>query len=62
MNSTKLFSVLAIGAVMFAQAQSQQDVKAIKAMTGCYEVSFNFAETFVHQKDYEKKKITDRAR
>lgn len=56
MNSKKLFSVLAIGAAMFVQAQSQQDVKAIKAMTGCYEVSFNFAETFSPQKDYEKKK------
>lgn len=56
MKSKKLFSALALGALFFAGAQSQQDIKAIKAMTGCYEVSFNFAETFVHQKDYEKKK------
>lgn len=56
MKAKNLFAILAVGTAMFAQAQSQQDVKAIKAMTGCYDVSFNFAETFAHQKDYEKKK------
>ncbi|WKS94664.1 DUF6607 family protein [Riemerella columbina] len=35
-------------------AQKQEDVNAIKAMTGCYKVSFNFAETFSPNKDYEK--------
>ncbi|NMH29543.1 DUF6607 family protein [Flavobacterium silvaticum] len=29
-----------------AQNKKQEDVKAIKAMCGCYEVTFNFAETF----------------
>lgn len=56
MKAKNLFAILAVGAAMFVHAQSQQDVKAIKAMTGCYDVSFNFAETFAHQKDYEKKK------
>ncbi|MDO5616029.1 MAG: hypothetical protein Q4G16_07555 [Cruoricaptor ignavus] len=37
-------------------AQNQKDVDAIKAMTGCYQISFNFAETFSPNKDYEKKK------
>lgn len=56
MKAKNLLAVLAIGTGICANAQSQQDVKAIKAMTGCYDVSFNFAETFSQQKDYEKKK------
>lgn len=36
-----------------AQKKKKQDVKAIKAMCGCYDVSFNFAETFSADKDYE---------
>lgn len=56
MKTRNLLAILAIGTGICANAQSQQDVKAIKAMTGCYDVSFNFAETFTHQKDYEKKK------
>ena len=56
MKAKNLFAILAVGTAMFTQAQNQQDVKAIKAMTGCYDVSFNFAETFIHQKEYEKKK------
>ena len=56
MKAKILFAILAVGTAMFTQAQNQKDVKAIKAMTGCYDVSFNFAETFIHQKEYEKKK------
>ena len=56
MKAKNLFAILAVGTAMFTQAQNQKDVKAIKAMTGCYDVSFNFAETFSKQKDYEKKK------
>lgn len=56
MKAKNLFAILAVGTAMFTQAQNQKDVKAIKAMTGCYDVSFNFAETFIHQKEYEKKK------
>ena len=36
-----------------AQKKKKQDVEAIKAMCGCYDVSFNFAETFAAEKDYE---------
>ena len=36
-----------------AQKKKKQDIDAIKAMCGCYEVSFNFAETFAEDKDYE---------
>ncbi|MBP4139402.1 DUF6607 family protein [Flavobacterium geliluteum] len=32
-------------------AKKQQDIKSIKSMCGCYEVKFNFAETFQYPKD-----------
>jgi hypothetical protein len=36
----------------FAQdAKKQQDIKSIKSMCGCYEVKFNFTETFQYPKD-----------
>ncbi|OBQ55106.1 hypothetical protein JJL45_04275 [Tamlana sp. s12] len=34
-----------------AQSKKKQDVEAIKSMCGCYEVTFNFAETFNYSKD-----------
>ena len=34
-----------------AQKKYKQDVEAIKKMCGCYEVTFNFAETFNYSKD-----------
>ncbi|WP_018675666.1 DUF6607 family protein [Riemerella columbina] len=37
------------------KAQKQEDIEAIKGMTGCYKVYFNFAETFSPNKDYQKK-------
>lgn len=51
-------SLLSLAALAFAtlNAQKQEDIKAIKAMTGCYEVSFNFAETFSTNKDYQRTK------
>ena len=36
-----------------AQSKKKQDEEAIKAMCGCYEITFNFAETFGHQRDYQ---------
>ncbi len=41
-----------------AQDKKAEDVKAIKSMCGCYEVTFNFAETFSHStdKDYKPSK------
>ncbi|OOV18433.1 DUF6607 family protein [Flavobacterium sp. LM4] len=35
----------------FSQDKKQQDIKSIKSMCGCYEVKFNFAETFQYAKD-----------
>ena len=43
---------LTLGTV-YAQKKKKQDIEAIKAMCGCYDVSFNFAETFAEDKDYE---------
>ncbi|ALJ05723.1 hypothetical protein APS56_11565 [Pseudalgibacter alginicilyticus] len=34
-----------------AQSKKKQDLQAIKNMCGCYEVTFNFAETFNYSKD-----------
>lgn len=36
--------------------KKQEDIKAIKSMCGCYEVQFNFAETFSYSKDSLYKK------
>ena len=36
---------------LYAQNTKQQDQKAIKSMCGCYEVGFNFAETFSYSQD-----------
>lgn len=49
-----LFSTVAllIFQLSFAQQnKKQQDINAIKAMSGCYEVSFNFIETFNYSSD-----------
>ncbi len=43
---------LLISQVNFAQqTKLQQDQKAIKAMCGCFEVKFNFKETFNYASD-----------
>lgn len=47
-----LILCLTLGTVQ-AQKKKKQDIDAIKAMCGCYDVSFNFAETFAPEKDYE---------
>jgi hypothetical protein len=54
----KKASILMMVCLMAFAAQAQkkkktQDIKAIKDMCGCYEVEFNFAETFSPDKDYE---------
>jgi hypothetical protein len=39
----------------YSQSDKEKDVAAIKAMCGCYEVNFNFAETFNYVDDPEYK-------
>lgn len=37
----------------FSQNKKKDEIAAIKSMCGCYEVKFNFSETFSPDKDYE---------
>lgn len=56
---TTFFSatILLIGISAKSQdSKKQEDRKAIKSMCGCYEVKFNFAETFSYSKDTTKYK------
>ncbi|GAA5041205.1 hypothetical protein GCM10011506_42670 [Marivirga lumbricoides] len=51
-----LFMLLACIVATSAMAQKKkkdQDIQSIKDMCGCYEVEFNFAETFSPDKDYQ---------
>lgn len=45
------FLTLLTIASMSAQSKKKQDREAIKKMCGCYEVTFNFAETFAYSND-----------
>ena len=54
------FVILILSNSLFSQNSKQElDKKAIKGMCGCYEVGFNFAETFVFSKDstYKPSKV-----
>ncbi|NQX76638.1 DUF6607 family protein [Gilvibacter sp.] len=46
-----LFFTLIIALPLSAQSKKKQDIAAIKSMCGCYEVTFNFAETFTYSED-----------
>jgi len=51
-KSLYLSAIMAIAcSAVFSQDKKQQDIKSIKSMCGCYEVKFNFAETFQYAKD-----------
>lgn len=51
---TKISIILClISFSLMAQKKKKQDIEAIKAMCGCYDVTFNFAETFAPDKDYK---------
>ncbi|SEB36414.1 hypothetical protein SAMN04489761_0155 [Tenacibaculum sp. MAR_2009_124] len=60
-----ILSILALAlSISTIQAQKGKDREAIKKMCGCYEVTFNFAETFNNSKDslYKPSKTkTDKA-
>lgn len=47
-----IFLTLSVG-ITQAQKKKKQDTESILDMCGCYEISFNFAETFAPDKDYE---------
>ncbi|MBD3583480.1 DUF6607 family protein [Flavobacterium selenitireducens] len=48
-------SVLFTLGINAQDAKKKEDIKAIKAMCGCYEVEFNFAETFKYAKNDDYK-------
>lgn len=52
MRNSFLLAICLIAST-FATAQSDKDVEAIKSMCGCYEVTFQFAETFASDTAYE---------
>ena len=45
------FLLIIVSYSAFAQTKKDKDLASIKAMCGCFEVSFNFAETFSYSKD-----------
>lgn len=47
----KLIAILAMGLSLNANAGIKTDKAAIRSMSGCYKVSFDFVETFLHKKD-----------
>ena len=53
-----LLYFLAISNVV-GQSKKMKDINAINSMCGCYEIEFNFAETFVliDDENYKKSKI-----
>ncbi|XOV66585.1 MAG: DUF6607 family protein [Fluviicola sp.] len=52
MKKSILLGTLLLAGASFAQNSNvDQDKKAIKSMCGCYEVGFNFAETFAYSDD-----------
>ncbi|WP_442266323.1 DUF6607 family protein [Tenacibaculum sp. ZS6-P6] len=46
-----IFTLCAMTYTSAQESKKQKDIKAIKTMKGCFEVSFNFAETFNYSKD-----------
>ncbi|MFT6871202.1 MAG: hypothetical protein ACJAVN_000199 [Roseivirga sp.] len=53
MKKIAIIALCLISINAWAQSKKKQDRAAIKEMCGCYEVSFNFAETFAPDKDYK---------
>ena len=45
------FLLIIVSFSAFAQTKKDKDLASIKAMCGCFEVSFNFSETFSYSKD-----------
>lgn len=59
-----LLCIISFSLLGFSQSKKKQDIAAIKDMCGCFEVTFNFAETFNYSRDslYKASKTkTDKA-
>ena len=61
MNKSSFLSFLCIMLciTIYSQSKKTKDVQSIKSMCGCFDIEFNFAETFVfsEKEDYQKSKI-----
>lgn len=53
MKKNLLIIFLLASTTVFAQKKKKQDVEAIMNMCGCYDIVFNFAETFSPNSEYE---------
>ena len=60
MNKSSFLSFLCIMLciTIYSQSKKSKDIQYIKSMCGCFEIEFNFAETFVFsdKEDYQKSK------
>ena len=60
MNKSSFLSFLCIMLciTIYSQSKKNKDIQSIKSMCGCFEIEFNFAETFVfsEEEDYQKSK------
>ena len=60
MNKSSFLSFLCIMLciTMYSQSKKSKDIQSIKSMCGCFEIEFNFAETFVfsEKEGYQKSK------
>ena len=58
MNKSSFLSFLCIMLciTIYSQSKKSKDIQSIKSMCGCFEIEFNFAETFVFsdKEDYQK--------
>ena len=50
--------IILIISTLEAQSKKKKDIKSIKEMCGCFEIKFNFAETFIKtgNEDYKPSK------
>ncbi|MBE60733.1 MAG: hypothetical protein CMB89_00070, partial [Flammeovirgaceae bacterium] len=53
MKQLFIIGLLTLTTLAYSQKQKNADIASIKSMCGCYDIEFNFAETFSPQKDYE---------
>jgi len=53
MKNLVIITLVVLNINVLAQSKKKQDREAIKGMCGCYEVTFNFAETFAVDKEYK---------
>ena len=56
MNIKNFFLLIILFSLSNIHAQKKKDIEAIKKMCGCFEIDFNFAETFQYSNDSNYKK------